>query len=49
MESQEPSKENKKKLGSLRHHWNNMKCTDINVIGVPEREETDRKKQGTYL
>ena len=29
---------------SLRDGWDNMKCTNIQIIGVPEEEE---KKKGT--
>ena len=29
---------------SLRDHWDNIKCTNIRIIGVPEEEE---KKKGT--
>ena len=29
---------------SLRDLWNNIKCTNIRIIGVPEEEE---KKKGT--
>ena len=29
---------------SLRDLWDNIKCTDIQIIGVPEEEE---KKKGT--
>ena len=24
---------------SLRDHWDNIKCTNIQIIGVPEEEE----------
>ena len=29
---------------SLRHHWDNIKRADIQIMGVPEEEE---KKEGT--
>ena len=29
---------------SLREHWDNIKCTNIRIIGVPEEEE---KKKGS--
>ena len=28
---------------SLRDHWDNIRCTNIQIIGVPEEEE---KKKG---
>ena len=28
----------------VRDHWDNIKCTNIQIIGVPEEEE---KKKGT--
>ena len=28
---------------SLREHWDNIKCTNIRIIGIPEEEE---KKKG---
>ena len=31
-----------KKEGSLRDHWNNIKCTNICIIAVPEAEERGR-------
>ena len=37
----EQNKEKRKKRNedSLRDHWDNIKCTNIRIIGVPEREE----------
>ena len=32
-------KKNKRNEDSLRDFWNNIKGTNIHVIGVPEREE----------
>ena len=34
----------KRSEDSLRDLWNNIKCTSIRIIGVPEEEE---KKKGT--
>ena len=28
---------------SLRDLWNNMKCTNIRIIGVPEEEEKNKR------
>ena len=42
----EQNKENKMKRieDSLRDLWDNIKCTNIRIIGVPDEEE---KKKGT--
>ena len=41
----EETKEKKKRIeDSLRHLWDNIKGTNIQIIGVPEEEE---KKKGT--
>ena len=32
---------------SLRDFWDNIKCTNIHIIGVPEREE--RKGMSKYM
>ena len=42
----EPKKEKRMKRieNSLRDLWDNIKCTNIKIIGVPEEEE---KKKGT--
>ena len=34
---------------SLRDLWDNNKCTNICIIGVPEGGERQRKRQSTYL
>ncbi|MCH3754018.1 hypothetical protein LZB89_09070, partial [Campylobacter coli] len=31
-----------KKKGSLRDFWDNIKCTNIHIIGVPEGEEREK-------
>ena len=28
---------------SLRELWDNIKCTNIHIIGVPEREEREKE------
>ena len=39
------TEQNKERIeDSLKDLWNNMKCTNIRIIGVPEEEE---KKKGT--
>ena len=30
---------------SLRELWDNMKCTNIRIIGVPEGEERERRQK----
>ena len=35
-------KKNEKNAGSLRDHWNNIKCTNICMIVVSEGEERGR-------
>ena len=42
-EEQNKIKRMKRTEESLRHLWENMKCTNIQIIGVPEEEE---KKKG---
>ena len=34
---------------SLRGHWDNIKCTNICIIGVQEGEERERKDLRKYL
>ena len=41
---QNKEKRMKRIEGSLRDIWDNIKCTNIRIIGVPEEEE---KKKGT--
>ena len=41
------TEQNKDKLikrieDSLRDHWDNIKCNNIRIIGVPEEEETEK-------
>ena len=33
---------------SLRELWDNVKCTNIHIIGVPEGEERERRGQKKY-
>ena len=39
----------KKKEDSLRDSWDNIKCTNIHIIGVPEGEETEERDLRKYL
>ena len=45
--AQNTEKRMKRNEGSLRDLWDNIKCTNIHIVGVPEgreRERKDRKK-----
>ena len=42
-EEQNKVKRRKRTEDNLRDLWNNIKCTNIRIIGVPEEEE---KKKG---
>ena len=44
---QNKEKRMKKIEDSLRDLWNNIKCTNIQIIGVPEEEE--KKKGGLRI
>ena len=35
----------KRKEDSLRDLWNNIKCTNIPIIGVPEGEEGEKRPE----
>ena len=48
-EEQNKGKEMKRIEESLRDLWNNIKCTNIRVIGVPEEEEKKRKALRKFL
>ena len=41
---QNKEKRMKRIVNSLRDHWDNIKCTNIRIIGIPEEAE---KKKGT--
>ena len=38
----------KRNEDSLRDFWDNIKCTNIHIIGVPEGEERERKDLRKY-
>ena len=33
---------------SLREHWDNIKCTNIRIIGVPEEEEEKKGNEKIF-
>ena len=39
----------KRNEDSLRDFWDNIKCTNIHIIGVPEGEERQREDSRKYL
>ena len=43
-EEQNTKKRMKRIEDNIRDHWDNSKCTNIRIIGVPEEEE---KKKGS--
>ena len=42
-------KKKKKEEDSLRDSWDNIKCTNIHIIGVPEGEETEKRDLRKHL
>ena len=47
-EEQKREKRLKTNEESLRELWDNVKCTNIRIIGVPEGEERERRGQKKY-
>ena len=48
-----PAGQNKEKRmkrieDSLRVHWDNIKCTNIRIIGVPEEEEKNKGSEKIF-
>ena len=41
---QNTEKRMKRSEDSLRDHWDNIKCTNIHIIGVPDGEEKGLEK-----
>ena len=46
---QNKEKRMKRNEDSLRHLWDNIKCKNIRMIGVPEGEERERKDPRKHL
>ena len=38
----------KRNEDSLRHLWDNIKCTNIHIIGVPEGEEREKGSEKIF-
>ena len=43
--AQNTEKRMKRNEGSLGDLWDNIKCTNIHIVGVPEGRERERKDQ----
>ena len=37
-----------KKMKRLRNFWDNLKCSNIQIIGVPEGEEEDQEIENLF-
>ena len=47
-EEQNKVKRMKRTEDSLRDHWDNIKCTNIRIIGVPEEEEKKKRYEKIF-
>ena len=47
-EDQNKVKRMKRTEDSLRDHWDNIKCTNIRIIGVPEEEEKKKRYEKIF-
>ena len=47
-EEQNKVKRMKRTENSLRDHWDNIKCTNIRIIGIPEEEEKEKEYEKIF-
>ena len=48
MRTKKEEKKLKTNEESLRELWDNVNCTNIHIIGVPEGEEREKRKENIF-